>query len=149
MQDIRFLVPTNIFGTPPFVIIRHQATSNFSEFWPRELYLLYPEAVLAPLISIVQQVVQVYTYMVNPLGVGGQDGGPAAAPGVAPAVQQPPQQDPAQAAAPGRQPSSSSVSRVTGWELRLVMEYCNAVSDVRAALCCAVCSALLHRLVEL
>jgi len=80
--------------------------------------------------DVVLQVVQVYTYMVNPLGVGGQDGGTAAAPGAAPAVQQPPQSDTAKAAPPGRQPPSSNVSRVTGWEVRLVMEYCNAVSDV-------------------
>jgi hypothetical protein len=72
-----------------------------------------------------------YTYMVNPLGVGGNGdggqqrdnlaaGGPVAAPPAGPGA--------ADAGRPQQQQQQQqSFSKITGWELRIVMEYCNSV----------------------
>jgi hypothetical protein len=74
------------------------------------------------------QVVQVYTYMVNPLGMGDDGdndghhaaGPPLPLPGAAAA---------ADAGSPEAVNSGAGqlYSRITGWEVKLVMEYCNAV----------------------
>lgn len=77
--------------------------------------------------AFVLQVVQVYTYMVNPLGVGNGngDGGPqqhkSAAGGPAAPTAGP-------AAADAGKTQQQTFSKITGWELRIVMEYCNSVS---------------------
>lgn len=82
--------------------------------------------------AVVTQVVQVYTYMLNPLGVSGNGQPPVDQPpfgGVAAA-------DPAAAAAAGgpnpggagQSPAAKQLySKITGYELKLVLEYCNAV----------------------
>jgi hypothetical protein len=78
------------------------------------------------------QVVQVYTYMVNPLAVGDHgdnDGHDAAGPSL-------PLPGAAAAAAAGSPEAAGDgarqqYSKITGWELKLVMEYCNAVRGAR------------------
>jgi hypothetical protein len=77
-------------------------------------------------VAAVLQVVQVYTYMLNPLGVGGDDsnhprqGQPTAAAAAA-----------APAGAPGG--DGKQYSKITGWELKLVLELCNSVSSLAYA----------------
>lgn len=86
------------------------------------------EAVLSSTVSH-PNVVQVYTYMLNPLGVGGNGdsdghhavGPPGHLPGAVAAVVGSPD-----GKVPGVKPP---YSKITGWELKLVMEYCNAVSQ--------------------
>lgn len=62
-----------------------------------------------------------YTYMLNPMGVGG-DGS-----------SHPGQGQPLPAAAAGGIPGGDGkqYSKITGWELKLVLELCNSVSCLR------------------
>jgi hypothetical protein len=79
------------------------------------------------------QVVQVYTYMLNPLGVNSDGHSPLDQPDFAAVAAA----DAAAAAAAaaggpnpggaGQSPAAKPYSKITGWELKLVMEWCNAV----------------------
>jgi hypothetical protein len=81
------------------------------------------------------QVVQVYTYMLNPLGVNSDDHSPLDQPDFAAVAAADAAAAAAAAAAAGgphpggagQSPAAKPYSKITGWELKLVMEWCNAV----------------------
>lgn len=91
--------------------------------WAASAFLSWTSS-FSSMCLVLLQVVQVYTYMVNPLGVadhGDNDGHHAAeAPLPLPSAA-------ADAGSPQAPWARQPHSKITGWELKLVMEYCNAV----------------------